>query len=342
MLIKPFHRKIFLFASLIIIFFIGALLGFSLKAKIDKNATDKKQKVNQLRLGYDVNELINPLLACDTSEVIDYRELAQLKSKLSNLISAQKKKNLASRVSIYYRNLNNGHWTGIDENDRFVPASLVKVPLLFAYMKKAESDPNILDRVYTYNDADEDSQQEVQKPPTPFIKGKKYTVNELLFRMIAYSGNNSHVVLAQAIDQNFLKEVYNDLSLSYSDFELSTATDNSISPKTFSTFFRILYNASYLNYEYSRKALEFMIDSTFKDGLAAGLPENIKVAHKFGERTVHYNATGKVYFRELHDCGIVYNTTSPYLLCVMTQGDNFENLKLVIKDISSLVYNNLQ
>jgi len=342
MLIKPLHRKIFLFALLVIIFFIGALLGFLFKSKIDKNTIDKIQKTHQLRLGYDASELINPLLACDTSEGIDDQELNPLKNKLGNLISEQKKNNLAGRVSVYYRNLNNGHWTGIDENDRFVPASLVKVPLLFAYMKKAESDPKILDQTYVYNNADEDSQQEVQKPPTPFIKGKEYTVNELLFRMIAYSGNNSHVILAQAIDQNFLKKVYNDLSLPYSDFELSSAIDNSISPKTFSTFFRILYNASYLNYEYSQKALEFMTNSTFKDGLAAGLPEYIKVAHKFGERTVHDNATGQVYFRELHDCGIIYNSTDPYLLCVMTQGDNFENLKSVIKNISSLVYNNLQ
>lgn len=199
-----------------------------------------------------------------------------------------------------------------------------------------------MDQTYAYNSSDEDSQQEVQKPPTPFIKDKEYSVNELLFRMIAYSGNNSHVVLAQAIDQNFLKEVYTDLGLSYSDFELSSATDSSISPKTFSTFFRILYNASYLNYEYSRKALEFMVNSNFKDGLAAGLPEYVKVAHKFGERTVHDNATGKVYFRELHDCGIIYNAANPYLLCVMTQGDNFKNLESVIKNISNLVYNNLQ
>lgn len=340
---KFFNRKYFLFGALvIIIFFIGAWFGFSIKQKTDKKAINKIATTQQLRLGYDSAELINPLLACDISEGIDFPELDPLKNKISNLVSEQKNNGLANRVSVYYRNLNDGHWTGVDENDRFVPASLVKVPLLIAYMKKAQADPKILEQTYAYNNGDEDSQQEVQKPPTPFIQGKSYSVSELLFRMIAYSGNNSHVVLAQAIDQDFLKQVYDDLGLSYADFQLTSSVDNSISPKTFSTFFRILYNASYLNYEYSRKALELMTDSTFKDGLAAGLPANIKVAHKFGERTVHDNATGKVYFRELHDCGIVYNSTNPYLLCVMTQGDNFENLKAVIKNISGLVYNNLK
>jgi len=334
-------KKHFLFAMPVIVFIVGALFGFFIKSKTDEKAINEMQKTQQLRLGYDSTELINPLLACDASESIDYRELDLLKNKISALISEQKKNGLADRISAYYRNLNNGHWTGIDENDRFVSASLIKVPLLIAYMKKAQTDPAILDQTYAYGNADEDIQQEVQKPPTPFIQGKKYSVNELLFRMIAYSGNNSHIVLAQAIDQNFLKEVYNDLGLSYSDFELSGSAENSISPKTFSTFFRILYNASYLNYEYSKKALGLMVNSIFKDGLVAGVPANIRVAHKFGERTVHDNATGKVYFRELHDCGIIYNAANPYLLCVMTQGDNFTDLKSVIKNISGLVYDNL-
>jgi beta-lactamase class A len=340
--IKLLNKRYFLFMFASIIFLFGGFLGFFIKDRADIGTFDRVQKNQQLRLGYSANELINPLLACDASEELSYQELDPLKNKLSNLISEQKRKGMASRVSVYYRDLNDGRWTGVDENDKFVSASLIKVPLLIAYMKKAQIDPGILDKSYAYNNDDGDSQQEVQKPPTPFIKGKEYTVNELLFRMIAYSGNNSHVVLAQAIEQNFLKKVYDDLSLSYTDFELSNAIDNSISPKTFSTFFRILYNASYLNYEYSKKALEFMTGSTFKDGLAAGLPADIKVAHKFGERTVHDNATGKVYFRELHDCGIVYDLKHPYLLCVMTQGDDFGNLKSVIKDISGLVYNNLR
>ena len=340
-LLKLYNSKIFLFFVLIIIFIIGLLFGFNLKEKSVNKVIGIMPTTKQLRLGYNSSDLINPLLACDISESIDFAELAPLKNKINNYILEQKTLGLANRVSVYYRNLNDGHWTGVDENDKFVAASLIKVPLLMAYMKKAQAEPKILEQTYTYDKDDADLQQEVQKPPTPFVKGKAYSINELLYRMIAYSGNNSHMVLAQAIDRDFLKNVYDDLGLSYSDFELSNGVDNSISPKTFATFFRILYNATYLNYEYSKKALELMVNSTFKDGLAAGLPTDMKVARKFGERTVHDNATGKVYFRELHDCGIIYNSANPYLLCVMTQGDNFNNLKVVIKNISSLVYNDL-
>ena len=88
----------------------------------------------------------------------------------------------------------------------------------------------------------------------------------------------------------------------------------------------------------SEKALELLSQTTFSSGLVAGVPDKINVAHKFGERTVHLNSTGEVMYRELHDCGIIYNAKHPYSLCVMTKGKEFDNLKDVIRKISVEVY----
>jgi hypothetical protein len=40
---------------------------------------------------------------------------------------------------------------------------------------------------------------------------------------------------------------------------------------------------------------------------------------------------------EFHDCGIVYSGT-PYLLCVMTKGKNYNDLQEAIRKISALTY----
>jgi hypothetical protein len=74
-----------------------------------------------------------------------------------------------------------------------------------------------------------------------------------------------------------------------------------------------------------------MTRSTFKDGLVAGVPEGTIVAQKFGERSLE---TGQ----QLHNCGIVYVPSQPYLLCVMTQGTNVASLRSVIRDISAITY----
>jgi hypothetical protein len=47
-------------------------------------------------------------------------------------------------------------------------------------------------------------------------------------------------------------------------------------------------------------------------------------------------------FRELHDCGIVYLPDNPYLLCVMTKGNDFAKMEKIIEEISRLSYERLK
>jgi len=96
----------------------------------------------------------------------------------------------------------------------------------------------------------------------------------------------------------------------------------------------MLYNASYLNKELSEKALQYLSEVDFKQGLVSGVPQGIVVAHKFGEKVFGSSAE----IKQLHDCGIVYYPRHPYLLCVMTRGASFEYLDDTIRQISSLVY----
>jgi len=122
----------------------------------------------------------------------------------------------------------------------------------------------------------------------------------------------------------------NEIGISTNGVDLSK---DFISVKGYSAFFRFLYNATYLNKEMSEKALEILSTTNFNTGLPAKLPKGILVSHKFGERG--YVGTN---LKQLHDCGIIYLAGNPYLLCVMTKGDSFEELANVIADISEMVY----
>ena len=78
----------------------------------------------------------------------------------------------------------------------------------------------------------------------------------------------------------------------------------------------------------SEKALGLLQKSEFHKGLVAGVPSGTIVAHKFGERDGL--TIGE---KQLHDCGIIYYPGNPYLLCVMTRGDNFDELAGVVFDV---------
>ena len=105
--------------------------------------------------------------------------------------------------------------------------------------------------------------------------------------------------------------------------------------KEYSSFFRVLYNSSYINKESSEFALELLAESKFTEGIKSGVPKNIVVSHKFGEQ-INKNS-----LLQLHDCGIVYAPKKPYILCVMTRGNNFDELADIIKNISKITYDSV-
>lgn len=159
--------------------------------------------------------------------------------------------------------------------------------------------------------------------------GQIYTVEELLRNMIVSSDNISGQLLSRNMDSKFIASLYSDLGLHIPDLN---EQEHQISGKDYATFFRTLYNATYLNQKLSEKALKLLTQTDFRDGIVAGVPENITVAHKFAER--RYTEGGV----QLHDCGIVYYSKSPYLLCIMTKGEELETLKKIIKNISRMIY----
>jgi len=95
----------------------------------------------------------------------------------------------------------------------------------------------------------------------------------------------------------------------------------------------VLYNTGYLSKERSQLALTLLSQSTFREGLVAGVPEGTSVAHKFGRKVFDDGQDS-----HLHDCGIVYHPSMSYILCVMTTGTDYENEKRAIAEVSQAVY----
>jgi beta-lactamase class A len=149
--------------------------------------------------------------------------------------------------------------------------------------------------------------------------------------MIVYSDNASKELLhrhLESISPGILQQTFIDLGIALQKPDGS----NYITVKTYASLFRGLFNASYLNREMSQYALELLASVEFPNGIVAGLPSGTVVAHKFGFLDLQPDE------RQLHDCGIVYHTKTPYLLCVMTRGKDPEEISSIIGKISKAVY----
>lgn len=306
----------------------GFLFGFIYSGKSNVSAPESQKEISEIRrnTGEIKYKFINPLLECESIENMTNKKINDIKSSVQDLIDEEINKKNTNFISVYFRDLNNGPWFGINENEKFTPGSLLKVPIMMSVFKSAESNFAFLQKKIPYNGGSETSQY--FKPEKEIEAGKKYSVEELTGYMIKYSDNNAGFLLVSALTLEQLRSSYADLGIEEpSDYRYYLPI------QTYASFFRILFNATYLNREFSEKALKLLSEATFKKGLRAGVPPGVAVSHKFGEIDLAGDG-GK----QLHDCGIIYEPSNPYLLCVMTRGNDFEKLSDVIGKISSGVY----
>lgn len=302
---------------------------FTEKVEVVETKIEPQNSTSQLR-EKGRYKYINPLIECDNYQPENNVSVANLKSEISNYINEIKANHSVEHVSVYYRDLNNGGWIGINEDENYSPASLLKVPIMVCALKKADRDPEFLKKKIKFSEYSDDTTPNIVD--TALIKlGNTYTVEELILKMIANSDNEAKNLILKEVGDDAFTKTFVDAGIAPPNFEYST---DILSTKSYSAFFRVLYNATYLSREMSEKGLFFLSKASFKNGLVAGVPQGLTVAHKFGER-----AFADTDIKQLHDCGIVYFNQTPYLLCVMTKGKNFKTLETVIARISSLVYN---
>ena len=319
------------FALLLLGIAIGYFSSNHTKPPISSESANNSENISgSLEAHSGGYKFINPLYECNTGENYGTEKLSDLESVIKKYIDGDTAKNSVMRASVYFRDLNNGPWFGINQSDDFAPSSLLKTPVMMAYYKEAEDDPTILSKKIKYTEDPAGLITQNFPPKKRMEKGKSYTIQELIDRMIIGSDNIALGILENNIDPAKIDKVTVDLGI-------TTATNSTpedfMSVQEYSTLFRVLYYATYLDKNYSEKALEALSKSEFTQGLVTSVPSNIIVSHKFGERHLPNGVS------QLHDCGIVYYPNRPYLICIMTRGKNFNDLATTIQQISNKIYN---
>lgn len=285
---------------------------------------------------------INPLLECESSEGMINSNLVGFRSSIEKIVTKSQEEKKLSLASVYFRDLNNGPWFGINEKAEFLPASLRKLPLSMDFYKLAEQNPNILnERITLLKKVEFPGKTQTIPPSQEIEEGKAYSIEDLISRALIFSDNQAAQLLNSTAIPELQKRGYlsNVIAGVQSDLDVLVSIlgdqKNTMSVKNYSGLFRVLFNASFVNRPFSEKILERLSLAEYKDGLVAGVPSGVAVSHKFGEAGQFGEEV------QLHDCGIVYYPKHPYILCVMTRGERLEALPKVIKEISAEVYRNV-
>ena len=214
-------------------------------------------------------------------------------------------------VSIYVENLRNGAQIGINEDVGMYPASLNKLPVAILIMDKIERGELSFQTIIQINESDlRDSQSELYKN-----KITKASVQTLFEKMLKDSDNTAFYALLRNINEHDLEILLNYYSLDPKSTYLApnkyNKSPNLVSAVELSNIFTSLYLSTLLQSNSSEYILSLLTNNIFNLTKIALLPEDVKVAQKFGAYYV-----GDIKF--FHDCGIMYSGETRLLYCIMT------------------------
>lgn len=321
-------QKVYILAALCLV--VGVLIGYA-GDRLLVSQSNKHAFSEQRMSWYKNGQLTNPLLECmEAPESLGIGDRVAIEKNVTDYIAWAKDMRMISEAAVYFRDLNNGPWFGINERKPYTPGSLLKLPIAMGYYRKADFDRHYLDEQIEYLGSDAARAVEPEfDSDTPLPTGV-YSLHDLIEIMLIDSSNDAADVLAEYAGDAQVSLVFTDLGIQ----EPSRGSDYEIDVKTFGAFFRVLFNASYLSQRSSEELLTILTQVRFRDGLVAGVPPSVQVAHKFGTRVTDDPEAS----RQLHDCGIVYVPQSPYILCIMARGDSAKNLSHFISEVSRKVY----
>lgn len=250
--------------------------------------------------------------------------LQPLRVRLRELVAAEP--NL--KISIYIEFLNTGANINLLPEERFIPASLSKLPIAIATLGTIERGIWTLDQVFTLEKEDIFSvSSDIYDEPI----GTKFTARKLLEDLIVRSDNTAYRILLRNLPGSEISGLAEAIGL-----DNLFDTNGEVTTKEYSRLMRSLYTANYLSRENSQYLLELLDKAEFKDFLRSPVPEEVSFPHKFGAGLDNHT---------YNDSGIVYLKNRPYLITVMIESADtvkseieLAEVKRTMKAISNMSY----
>jgi beta-lactamase class A len=263
--------------------------------------------------------LISPLRSMRAQEHF-FTSLQPLREQLTTVLSAS-----PLRSGLYIEYLNTGASISIGAEERFWPASLVKVPVAMAAWRAVEDGLWTADQKLVLQDADRHSVAPVLGGRA---SGDTVALADALDALLVASDNVAYNLLVRSLPPGALNDLLRALGLE----DLFDASGR-LAPREYSRIFRALYTSSYLTPDHSQDILARLDRTDFNYFLRGAVPTSVQFPHKWG-----YHPEERTH----SDAGIVYLHNRPYLVVVMAQAaDSVNERDAVMKlmtDVSARAY----
>lgn len=251
-------------------------------------------------------------------------DFSELQSEYQEYLT---RKGLTDKVSLNFEYLPTGSSIGINEDEEYVGASLLKLPLVVSAYKLAEQGRVDLDtRIGLKQEWLNNSFGNLYK------KGAGYELSyrEAIGYALRDSDNTAALMLFDLVSSKQGTASPNILNFVDANYATSPQENILIGSQAYTSILKCVYFSCYLNHDDSQAIMSHLAHSDDQTRLQLFLPDNITVAHKIG------TFGGQVQ----SDCGIIYLAKRNYSLCIMVKGQDPEASQ-IIGDLSYMTYHYL-
>jgi len=247
-------------------------------------------------------------------------------------------------VAVYFKTLDGKAEWSVRPDEIFHAASTMKVPVMVELFHQVQQGKlKLEDAIAVKNEfhsmvdgspyklsSDDDSESELYK-----IEGQSRTVSELCELMITVSSNLATNLLIEKVGVENIRATIHTLGadgvLVLRGVEdgkaFAKGLNNTTTARGLATLLEAIARGKAVDAASSSEMIAILKRQKFNEGIPAGLPSGIEVAHKTGEiKEIH------------HDAAIVF-AKRPYILVILVRGlADIEQSAALMKDISRELY----
>ena len=257
-------------------------------------------------------KITSPLVITGGKEVKKFDPTSVLE-EIKNLTNQ-----LLGTYGVYVYRFEDGKEYGFQQNEIFPAASLMKLPVILTLYQEAEAGKINLEEEYKLLEKDKRGGAGIlQSRPA----GEVYTYRKLAELMGQYSDNTANNVLVKILGPEKIQQTIDSLGMKKTNFAEYETT-----PQDIGLFFRKLYEGGVVTSQHKEEILKFLTKTGFEDRIPAGIPKEVRVAHKIGTEIGVFS-----------DAGIVFSQ-KPFVLVIMSREAKESEAKEALPKIAKAVW----